>query len=383
MIPHVHTPNQNIETWGVNGMKAHLERAHPEVSIPMRWGRAELHEAHLKAHQAPEEKPVTVCHHQCPDGPVTCTYTIGHAKLTDPADQTGMVIYGEFDHGNYEEDMWWVESRTNAGKDGEPIKVFVGKDGFEIGHVNRPENPQVLVDRLICVLADVDFDQEWVPDNGLGPSARGAFRRVWAAPAEALLRWLEHGGALHLPAVASLATDLEREQSLVEDLEAANNDLREQLATTSRQLIEAQNERDLLRADKARLKADLETAQKLQHAAESDRDKTAEDLRLRKNQWDRVVPHLESRLTARTEALATGQAALRNLLQGLNQGMVPLTSGAIMFQLEAILAGQGPQVSTCTEPHLGLATTREILAELTARIEVGHTGLDYRTVDDH
>jgi hypothetical protein len=36
---------------------------------------------------------------------------------------------------------------------------------------------------------------------------------------------------------------------------------------------------------------------------------------------------------------------------------------------------------TCTEAHLGLATTRELLDELTARIEAGHGGLDYRTVD--
>lgn len=40
---------------------------------------------------------------------------------------------------------------------------------------------------------------------------------------------------------------------------------------------------------------------------------------------------------------------------------------------------------SCTEPHLGLATTRELLAELAARIEVdgvnGGGGLDYRTAD--
>jgi hypothetical protein len=36
----------------------------------------------------------------------------------------------------------------------------------------------------------------------------------------------------------------------------------------------------------------------------------------------------------------------------------------------------------CTRPHLGLATTRELLDELSARFEF-HTagGLDYRTVD--
>lgn len=36
----------------------------------------------------------------------------------------------------------------------------------------------------------------------------------------------------------------------------------------------------------------------------------------------------------------------------------------------------------CDRPHLGLATTRELLDELRARIEIHATGgLDYRTVD--
>jgi hypothetical protein len=35
----------------------------------------------------------------------------------------------------------------------------------------------------------------------------------------------------------------------------------------------------------------------------------------------------------------------------------------------------------CTTPHLGLARTGELLAELTSRIDLGHCGLEYRTVD--
>ena len=36
----------------------------------------------------------------------------------------------------------------------------------------------------------------------------------------------------------------------------------------------------------------------------------------------------------------------------------------------------------CKEPHLGLATTRELLDELSARVEMHALGgLDYRTVD--
>lgn len=44
-----------------------------------------------------------------------------------------------------------------------------------------------------------------------------------------------------------------------------------------------------------------------------------------------------------------------------------------------------PGADEVAKPNLGLATTRELLAELTARIEIdgyaGGGGLDYRTVD--
>jgi hypothetical protein len=35
----------------------------------------------------------------------------------------------------------------------------------------------------------------------------------------------------------------------------------------------------------------------------------------------------------------------------------------------------------CTEPHLGLATTRQLLKEIGARFQMGHEDMDYRTYD--
>jgi hypothetical protein len=35
----------------------------------------------------------------------------------------------------------------------------------------------------------------------------------------------------------------------------------------------------------------------------------------------------------------------------------------------------------CMEPHLGLATTRQLLAEIGARFQMGHEDMDYRTYD--
>lgn len=294
--------------------------------------------------------------------------------------------------------------------------------------VNQPENPSVLVDRLICALTGIDFDQEWVPDNGIGPYGRGVVRRTWIQPAQRLLTWLEHGGALHLAPVASLATDLEREQGLVRDLEDINNTLREQLATTGRQLEDSDLRRQKLfmemgelrdqlgevtderdRAQQA-LMQKLTEVDELRYKAEN-RDAVAVELMRVQAQLEeaqaqaRHLDQLTSRvqgervqadrrayetqkqlervrqlLTIRTEALATGRLALNALVRDLKKE--GWDQSTVFQRLQAIVDGQ-PEVVTCTVAHLGLATTGDLLAELTARIEVGHTGLDYRTVDHH
>jgi hypothetical protein len=89
---------------------------------------------------------------------------------------------------------------------------------------------------------------------------------------------------------------------------------------------------------------------------------------------------LERRLAARTRVLKAGRGQLQDLVDDIeSKGW---GESNIARKLREILAGT---VSTdeprCTEPHLGLATTREMLEEITTRIDLGHCGLDYRTVD--
>lgn len=443
-------------------MRAHLLRSHARIP-PASWDAGHLHQDHLTLHladQTPEEKPmpevhehgdiarfhdaitrstlvshleyahglnrqdidlrelysqhaslhpmaVELCGAENPQypGEYTCEYPAGHGLVVDP-DEGDMPIIGTYDHGAPSKGAWWTMP---------PVKVSANKEQMaDISHVNRPKltegERQILEDRLICVMAGIDFDLEWAADSGIGSSGRGVFRRQYGNAAKELLTWLEHGGALHLPPVASLATDLEREQGLVEDLEAANNTLREQLATTGRQLEEATGERDLLRQDKARLKDDLEAvSEERNNALEAvmGAQSKAADLRqqLEEAQGDaRHLNQLTSRvqgervqadrrayetqkqldrvrqlLTARTEALANGQAALGELISTLERE--GWESSSVLQSLKAILAGQGPKVSTCTVAHLGLATTGDLLAEISTRIEAGHGGLTYRTVD--
>jgi hypothetical protein len=462
VIPHVHTPGQKVETWGVNGMKAHLEHDHPDVSLPMRWGRAELHQAHLKAHQTSEESPVT--------------------------------------------------------ENPEPEPERVNQPTEEGQH-------RILLDRMIAALSDIDFDHAWVKDESR--TMRGVMRALHDKHVGRLLAWLERGGALEIPQVRSLADDLEREKALVLDMETTNSslwaqlrlaqeanqrqvrtitELEEQLATDQREqgrsldaaqraLEEAVAERDLLRGDKARLKADLEeiiasrdqaleavmgaqtkAADLRSQLEESERrrqgmfeemgelrlqldtatttrdrameagwilerqrnEAIAEAQRLERLEEERQVQHaevlkqleeaqadarhldsvatraqnerteassraykthqqlerVERLLTARTEALATGQAALGALLSDLRrEGWAE----SILFKkLSAILAGTQQQqqqqqpdaeVATSVESpgeanaNLGLVTTGELIEEVRTRIDMGHCGLGYRTVD--
>lgn len=57
---------------------------------------------------------------------------------------------------------------------------------------------------------------------------------------------------------------------------------------------------------------------------------------------------------------------------------------AVSHRLEEWTCGHYDHSEDCDEPHLGLATTRQLLDEIAARIDVdganGGGGLDYRTV---
>lgn len=83
----------------------------------------------------------------------------------------------------------------------------------------------------------------------------------------------------------------------------------------------------------------------------------------------------DSRLEELTEAVARGWCHPDNAEKVMDTDLAE----AIIDEVLPLL------VKAEVGPHLGLATTRELLAELTARIEtdfvMGGGGLDYTTVD--
>lgn len=466
----------------------HLEQVHglKRQDIDLR----ELYSQHDSLHPM----VVELCDAENPQypGEYACEYPAGHGPVIDP-DDGDMPITGTFDHGAPSKGAWWTMPPTGTAEadkvenlaqllydrdaDGpQPDWDDLGQETRDHyrdrartslarvrnGRINRVNQAaptegerRILEDRIICAMTGLDFDGTWARDDSL--SLRGALRTTYAATADRLVTWLEHGGALHLAPVASLETDLEQEKATVEqltqhlanyeekqrDLEETNNTLREQLAVTGRQLTEVTGERDLLRTDKARLKTDLEDmadernhaleavmgaqskaadlrsqledsqrqrqglfeemgelrqqlerAQEAGYRLECERDEAIERQTDAVEHWQHAVRahaateaernSLAQRLASRTEALANGQAGLGELVSTLErEGWKEST---VLQRLKAILDGsrlKAGVVTACTEPHLGLARTREILAELTTRIEIGHCGLDYRTVDDH
>jgi hypothetical protein len=441
--PHVHTPSQQVETWGVNGMKAHLEHDHPEVPLPMRWGVAELHQAHLKAHQAaqtPEEAPVadkhehgdiaryhdqtdrrSVAYHledahgldpkdidvrevysqhaslhpmkacgaenpQYP-GEYACEYPAGHGPIVDPEDGD-MPITGTFDHGAPSKGVWWT---------GPPVVVSASKEQLaEISHVNQTEGERrVLEDRIICAMVGMDFDSRWAADSGISSAVRGAFRSTYGEAAKRLVTWLEHGGAMHLPPVASLEADLEtaqklqkaaesdrdktaedlaRERTLVEDLEGVNNTLRQQLETAVVTRDRALEAGRLLEAQRDEVSCARDAA--LDERDEARRD--AETARLQRDRARAVTREGRSALLTWIEEIKA-QSPIPS-----DADYVDLGGQQVIDRITAIL-GETTAVTLapedCTTPHLGLARTGELLAELTSRIDLGHCGLEYRTVD--
>jgi hypothetical protein len=219
---HVH--GDDVSSWPAGRMSEHLRTEH-HFPVPMFWSAGRLHTEHLKSHDSLVRDHLAAAF---PDEPVK----------------------GPFP----------MPEKT-------PMTVSTG------------ENPVVGMDRIICALAGIDFEEAFVRDES--GNLRGALRKLYKPQAQHLLDALDRGELADLV----IPVKLFRRQI-------------DQLA--------------------------------------KDKDKVDEVIRER-DQALRVVEHAWQKLEQ-----AHG---------------------------------------TCTEAHLGLATTRELLDELTARIEVGHGGLDYRTVD--
>lgn len=111
-------------------------------------------------------------------------------------------------------------------------------------------------------------------------------------------------------------------------------------------------------------------------------------------QWRRVREHVMSntratpaRCDALTDALRQYAQDLRRNPSGGDDYPFEIMK-AVANRIDEMLAASPPsagregRLDQCTRPHLGLATTRDLLAELSTRFEIHAAGgLDYRTVD--
>lgn len=429
MSDHVH--ERSPRDLSTAAMRRHLRIEHG-LGTPMTWDDDKLHEAHLKAHQTPEEAPVAEHPHEHGD----------IARFHETTDRRSVAYHLDEAHNIPREaidarEIYSQHASLHPMKSETEVRTFIGDQEItDLVAVDTPRkatgDEQVMRDRLICAMAGVDFDRDWAADSGMGPSGRDALRQAYRSPANRLLDWIQRGGILEIEPVRQLARDYDEARGALQQTTEERDTVIEQLAVTGRQLTEAKAERNLLREDKARLKAGLEeserrrtglfeelgevraeleqcangrqrnigaidaleaeleeTRQRLGAALEAgsilerQRDEAQAELAELKGRWDRVVPHLEARLIGRTQALANGQAALGELLSDLKRD--GWDESTVFQRLELILKGVVPHAPVdpaITIPRLDFATTGELIEETRRRIDLGHCGLGYRPADE-
>lgn len=410
-IEHEHDDVTTLHaSWSKSMLREHLEAVHG-LDLEVTEGHDGLKDTHRLLH--PENgQPIQTCGEVNPEHPdLICQYEAGHDRLKDPGGPNP--IRGTFDHGDPVKGVWWenteeYEARQlflaeHPGGDWDDLQQEtrdywrtqnrLRKEKSQVKAVSTDPSPakdqdagrrQIEVDRIICTMAGISFDTVWVLDESL--SLRGAMRSAYGQQAQRVWAALERGGLGFHEAIDQAVS---QERALVMDMEETNNGLR-------RELARAIEERDEARGE-------VTTARRLQLAAENDRDRTTESLAREHERAERLMAErdrLSGQLAESRRALAEGRSALRTFIRNFRQEdwswslAVHGTTWAlarpekIAQSLEEAVLGERVSTSVpvgidCTEAHLGLATTGELLEEITARIrtDVAGKGLDYRTVD--
>jgi hypothetical protein len=333
---HVHNDFDSPSAWSIKKLRLHLLYGH-SVAVPVTWDIGQLHQAHLDEHAGPVQANLGTLSPDLPPlkgpFPVPDTHTHSgdlpgfhartdrrqlayHLELShklDPGDIDVREVYSQHeilhspqdpatdaerverlaenlynrdargtgpdwdDLGQETRDQYRDRARTNLAAE---------RDARMIGEAAAERAKQTigsemaLQDRLVCAMTGLDFDQDWTADSGIGPNARGALRKAHGDTAARLLNWLERGGALHLPAVASLAEDVAT--------------LREQLTATGQQLESTQRERDHLSRQLSDALLERNAVYQRLDTAVATRDKALEAGRLLENARDDAQEKLEA-----------------------------------------------------------------------------------------
>jgi hypothetical protein len=379
---HVHNDFDSPSAWSIKKLRLHLLYGH-SVAVPVTWDIGQLHQAHLDEHAGPVQANLGTLSPDLPPlkgpFPVPDTHTHSgdlpgfhartdrrqlayHLELShklDPGDIDVREVYSQHeilhspqdpatdaerverlaenlynrdargtgpdwdDLGQETRDQYRDRARTNlaAARDAR----IAGEVAAERAH--QP-NPSILVDRLICALTGIDFDRDWVPDNVMGSSGRGVIRRTWIQPAQRLLDWLERGGALYLPAVASLSADVAT--------------LQEQLTVTGHQLESTQRERDHLSRQLSDVLRERNRALEAGRLLENARDDALEQLETCQEDYRRVC-RVKQDAQDELRWLRTSQAK-ESVSTDLN-AMAPLSPD------QAVCSDELPQIN---QPFKGL-----------------------------
>lgn len=110
---------------------------------------------------------------------------------------------------------------------------------------------QIKVDRLICAMAGIDFDHNWVADEAL--HMRGAMRTAYGQQAKLLLAWLTRGGVQYvwsdsqeLHQLRQQLVDAERKRHNVMDLNTQLRDNAREQQRALQEMAQAQAESESL-----------------------------------------------------------------------------------------------------------------------------------------
>jgi hypothetical protein len=293
----------------------------------------------------------------------------------------------------------------------------------------QPENPQVHEDRIICALAGVDFDGVFVRDES--QSMRGALRRAYGGQARNLLRVIDRGGLPDLIVPGAVFQEIVHERAeqgrRIADLTDERDDARDERDRAQERLMEKLTEAGQLREQLSMTQTASTNLQQQVRALQERRDEALERLGEVAGERDRAIEagraleaqrdaavqrsdeldtqvdllsgDLEAsrqelgatreRLAKRTKMLDQGRSRLREIVTEMKRDQAEHIDPHVPALIEALEGIAGGTVSTaapigikCQEPHLGLATTGEMLTEITTRIDLGHCGLHYRTVDN-
>jgi hypothetical protein len=343
--------------WGWGRIIAHLHDDHG-IDVPMAWTVGQAHEAHLKAHQseASEETPMTQTE-PVDIAPAGALEALARALYVKDADGP----QPDWDDlGQETRDRYRDRARINlaAKRDSANAKVIAAERAVDVARQEGSGTYRIKLDRIVCALAGIDFDQVWVQDDSL--SLRGAVRSVYDPQAAKLLRWLEHGGAMSLPGYASLGTDLE-------SVTRERDDLRDKLRSLTEDRDQLAERLDMTQTASTNLQKQLH---KLKQGNERNIGSIdALETRLADTEAER--DRLRDFLNRRTQALDEGRDKLREIITDLKK-MDPrddIQVGPVVEWLESVLCERASTAES--EPEDDLAEAHQELLDWAKRFAAG------------